>query len=163
MSAEQTCDVAAVRYLNDVTLDIPSADFERSVDILIGAVQERLSVCQVRDNDLSNLQQELAEERSDSELSRACYLQARAGIDPGDAPSGWLKEVEELSRTTGSGAIGEVMALLPEMRGSLKAAREGIENIRRSTHEIDLSWLQMPAGSNPSELPWQRATVWQLM
>ncbi|MFA5205842.1 MAG: hypothetical protein WC708_15710 [Lentisphaeria bacterium] len=156
--AEETCDVAAIRYLTDATLDVPAADFEVAVDSLVDQVRERLSVCREQDRDLRELQDELATERSNPELARACRLQATAGIDPGEAPDNWLCDVEELERGVGPAAINELVAALPRLPGGLLAAGEAVEILRTSHQEIDLSWLRPPVRHGRSELPWQRGT-----
>lgn len=161
MEAEDEPDVAAIRYLRNVTLDIPARDFESAVDELVSQVQERVrSACQHVDQDMEDLWNELAEERSDPRLSRACRLQAYAGIDPGAAPEGWLEKSEELSKETGREAVYEVMAVLPES-GDLRAAQDCIEKIRNSPNMIDLSWVkEVQASADPqqSEIPWERGS-----
>lgn len=157
LPAEHAPDVAAVRYLNEVAMDVPAADFETAVDQLVNHVEGRLSACRSTDRDVCELRQELAEERLDTARSRACRLQASAGIAPGDAPDGWLADAERLSGTTGPEAIGEVLAVLPELRGGLAGAREEVDRIRRSKSVADLSWVRPSAEPTGTvELPWQR-------
>lgn len=158
LEAESKPDVAAIRYLRDVRMDIPAVHFEDAVDQLVRLVQERLSACRHADRDLEDLRIELAEERSDPELSRACRLQAHAGIDPGAAPAGWLDEAMELSETTGRTAIDEVMAVLPELGGDFESARREIEGIRDSAQTVDLSWVETGQANSGRELPWQKGT-----
>ena len=156
MDAEEANDVASIRYLNKVVLDIPVVDFENSVDDFVHQVQQRLSACQRQDDVLVELQKELAHERANRKLSHACALQARAGIDPGDASEEWLKEADELGQITGENAAGEVMAILPTLTGGLAAARKEVESVWQAACEIDLSWLQPLSVSRNPEQPWQR-------
>lgn len=155
-SAESACDVAAIRYLANAMLDVPAADFEAAVDGLAGQVQLRLSACSGEDRDLRELQEELAEERANPQLAKTCRLQAIAGFNPGDAPAGWLDEMENLRHGVGPGAIGELAAMLPSLRGGLQEAQEGVDQLRRSGHEIDLGWLRTPPRSKHPELPWEK-------
>jgi hypothetical protein len=162
MQAEPAPDVAAIRYLRDLTIDIPAAAFETAVDDLLSKVLERLSACGHADGELKDLLSELEEERSDCAVSRACRLQAHAGIDAGAAPQGWLREAETLSQTTGPTAIDEVMAVLPELQDDIQIARSQLDRIRTSPNTIDLSRIEgVRAGGNLlslriSEPPWQR-------
>lgn len=156
--AEEKPDVAAVRYLTDLACEVPAADFDDAVDELVSQVRERLRSCEIEDKDLSGLQRELQEERNDPRVSRRCSLQARAGFDPGDVPAGWQEEVDELGKTTGEDALGEIAAVVPNVKGDLAGVRQRLEDIRRSAREIDLSGLPTPEQSREGELPWQKGT-----
>lgn len=159
--AEYAPDVAGIRYVRDVALNIPAADFENAVDQLVNQVQERVwSACQHAAQDVGDLRDELERERSDPSLSKACRLQAYAGIDPGNASEAWLEESKKLSEATGGEAIHEVMALLPEL-GDLKTAWASIDNIRNSPNTIDLSWvkeIQVEAESLKYGIPWEKGS-----
>lgn len=157
MAAEARPDVAAIRYLNEATVDVPAQHFDAAVDALVNGAEARLSACCHGDRALRELREELAEERADPARARACRWLASAGIDPGDAPDGWLEQVGLLAETTGSSAVGEVMAVLPELPGGLAGACDAVDAIRRSTAVVDLSWVRPPAiRAGSSDLPWQR-------
>ncbi len=156
VAPEATADVAGIRYLRDFSIEIPGADFEAAVDELADAVSQRLRACQRPDRELELIREELAEERSDPELTRACRHQAYAGFAPGDASDEWIATAEDLMRTTGPDAVDEVMAVLPNLDGSLATARERIEEIRSSQIVLDLSWTRTPTPGPELELPWQR-------
>jgi hypothetical protein len=157
--AEPATDVAGVRYLNGATVNVPVRDFEAAVDSFVHQVESRLVTCAPQEREISELRAELAEERSDNDLSRRCRLQALAGIDPGEAPAGWLWRADALAEGVGGAAADEVMAALPRLNGDLGIAEEAIEAIRRSPAAVDLSGLGAPAASaSGAELPWQRAT-----
>ena len=152
---ELSPDVAAIRYLRDVTLEIPGSDFERAIDDLIALLRGRLASCRIADRDLDELWEELQQERADPRVARACRLQAEAGINPGEAPDDWLAGAARLEATTGSEGVAEVMAVLPGL-GGITAAEERVAEIRRSPTSVDLSWAKpLPASQRP-ELPWQR-------
>lgn len=155
--AEPSPDVAGIRYLKDVTVNVSAAAFESAVDAFVDQVEARLVTCVPRERELSELRAELAEERADPELSRQCRIQALAGIDPGEAPDEWLRRAEALAKEIGGDAADEVMAALPQLNGNLGAAEGAIEAIRHSGTSIDLSGLGAPAArTSAAELPWQR-------
>ncbi|MFW5803395.1 MAG: hypothetical protein ACOCWJ_05710, partial [Verrucomicrobiota bacterium] len=154
--AEEDADVAGVRYLTDLQMEVSLDAFDSSVDAFVDQIQERLAACRGRDQDLLDLQAELREEREDPRLARECRLQAQAGYDPGDVPEGWQEELETLGTETGEHALGEIAAALPNIGGGLQGAREELDAIRNSPLEIDLSSLPRPAPTCVKELPWQK-------
>lgn len=156
MTSERQPDVAGIRYLNEAVFDVPAAAFERAMDRFLDQVEERLSACGHQNQELRELRSELSEERGDPGLAYACRMQALAGLDPGDADEHWLNEVRALSDEIGASATDEVMAVLPELGGQVSTAREGVETIRQSRTEVDLSWVPQRPGTRRPELPWQR-------
>lgn len=158
LQGEHAPDVAAIRYARDVTLGVQADHFEAAVDELVTQVEDRLSACRNADRDLKDLWVELAEERRDPLLARACRWQAQAGIDPGTAPPGWLDEVDKLGQVTGPVAVEEVMALLPELEGGVARARQEVEDVRTSPHTIDMSWVEAAPPRAGPEVAWQKAS-----
>lgn len=155
--AEPAPDVAAVRYLNDVTVNVPVGDFEAAVDAFVDQVEARLAACAPKERGIAELRAELAEERADPRMSRQARLQALAGIDPGDASEDWLVHADALVGEIGGEAAEEVMAVLPRLDGKLAAAEAAIEAIRTAATAVDLSGLgASSAHVSVAELPWQR-------
>lgn len=159
MAREDSPDVAGIQYLRGVTMDIEAPAFEEAVDQFVALVRERLAACGTGDEDLEILCQELADERNDPELSRACQLQARAGFDPGTTPAGWLEKALDLGRMTGPGALNEVLAALPENPDELVMARQQVDQIRNSSLALDFSAIPGVEVSPASGLPWQRGEL----
>lgn len=155
--AESAPDVAAIRYLRSVHVDIPAADFERAVERLIGVVLERLHVCGAREHNLDELWKELQDERSDPEQAALCKAQALAGLDPGEADEQWLRALAEVRKEAGTVATDEVLAVLPDLPNGFMTARETIDALRHAPTTVDLSWVgEETASPGPDELPWQR-------
>lgn len=157
MQAERRADVSAIRFLSDVAVSIPAVEFEQAVDRFIDKVEARLLACLPAERELSELREELREERSAPKLARMCKFQAIAGIDPGAASEGWILAVEELVARAGPSAAEEVLAVLPDLQGGLEAASSAIAAMRDSKTTIKLGWAGCDLSSLPrNELPWQR-------
>ena len=159
MVAEESPDVSAIRYLRHVLVELAASEFEAAVDRFLDVVQSRLSSVLPSYGDINELREELAEERRRSSLARECRWQALAGIDPGDAPEGWLLQAETLSEDTGALAGDEVMGVLPELEDGIQTAASLIEAMRQSATSVDLSWVSAAPEHEPAstgERPWQR-------
>ena len=154
---ETAPDVCAIRYLRDVTLDIPVAHFEMAVERFLDLVAARLTACVPGERELSELREELRDERGNLALARSCKQQALAGIDPGAASVEWLAAVEKLVAAAGPGASEEILATLPDLRGGLTAAENAITAMRNSPTTVKLDWATMPQSAvSQNELPWER-------
>ncbi|MBI3735690.1 ImmA/IrrE family metallo-endopeptidase [Candidatus Sumerlaeota bacterium] len=127
------------------------------MDEFILQVAERVSGCGLG-NEIRDLFVELKEERADPKLSKACLLQARAGINPGEAADGWLAELENLGQMTGDTSLEEVAAVLPFRKITPQAVREEIESIRDAKTVVDLSQVQKILPLKVQELPWARGS-----
>ncbi len=154
--AERIRDVAAVRYIRDVDVSIAGLDFERAVDGLLAQVDARIASCHPEARVLADLLAELREERSDPQLARACKLQALAGIDPGLAPDGWLREAESIVSVAGEASGAEVVAAIPELSQGIHSAQQAIASMQRAPTSISLGGWASAAAALPGELPWQR-------
>lgn len=157
MSAEKSADVAAIRYLTTDQVQIPSSAYESAVDEFIEIVENHLSPGPLR-ADLAALREELAEERADPSLHKAFRLQAKAGMDPGDAPEGWTERLTELESEVGPLAVEEVAAMLSGARQGIEQVRTEFEQLKKSRCEINIDWLPRPNLPTPPrpERPWQR-------
>lgn len=157
LQAETAADVSAIRYLQDVTVDIPAAHFERAVDRFLDLVEARIGACLPGEHELSELRKELREERTDPVLAQLCKLQALAGIDPGAASEEWLNAVNALVSRAGPVAGEEIVATIPLLKGGLSAAEQAIAAMRNSTALVSLEWAEcQTAAAVVNEVPWQR-------
>jgi len=71
MPAEQTYDLAGIRYMTDLTTEIPASQFERSVDDFLSTVESRVSASRCGEHRLRELIRELRAERNAEDFSRA--------------------------------------------------------------------------------------------
>ena len=159
LQAEMEPDVSAIRYLRDVTVDIPLLDFDRAVERLVDQVEARLGACLPSERELTELRQELREELADPQLAQLCKLQALAGVDPGAASEEWLDAACALVLQAGPTAGEEVLATVPSLKGGLEAAKATIAAMRSSPALVKLDWATLPlaaAKASASEVPWQR-------
>jgi len=85
MDAETAFDAAAVRYLQPVSLDVPTDDFEMAVDALRDHVDDRLAATLPAYTRPREFRAELAEARRRDSNARVCRSQAMAGLDTSDA------------------------------------------------------------------------------
>ncbi len=159
MPAESSPDAAAIRYLNAIDTEIPTAHFDAAVDALVEAVLHRLSPKSPEGRSLLELRHELAEERADDQLSEQRRWEALGGFDSGDAPKRWFQAVRALSRRTGATAIDEVLAITPYLDDGVSTGRDLIEQVTRSATIVDLSACRATdSESSPSaddEKPWR--------
>jgi hypothetical protein len=155
MAPETAADVSGVRYLRPVSLELPSAGFESAVERLVDVVEARLATRLPGYRDLAELRAEVTEERSRPGLADACRWQALAGIDPGNATDTWIKSARTLVGEVGEAAGNEVLSAVSDLPDGLKAARETIEAMKRSSTSVDLSFVGPPSTPPRGELPWQ--------
>lgn len=155
--AESKSDVSTIRYLRDVTLDVPALSFERAVDAFLDQVEARLSVRCTEERDFGELRRELTQERQESEVAATCKIQALGGWDPGAAPDEWIRTVEDLTVTAGRTATEEIVAITPQIPDGLGGVTAIIEAMRASAAEINLDWIgASDSTSTPAMLPWER-------
>lgn len=157
LSAELSPDVAAIRYIHNVPgLEVPARTFEQCVDQFLDTVVARLHAAVPQHKTLSELREELANERADQTNAQQCRWQACAGIDPGDAPDGWLVEVGRLAKTTGSRALEEALAsaIVP------RRVRALVDALEASTQHADVSESKKFAGAaHGQEEAWKRGAA----
>ena len=156
MKAENRSDVAAIRYLRNVDLEVPAETFEMAVDRFVDTVEARLGTLCPNYRVLAELRTELAEERESPHLANLCRWQALAGIDPGEASDEWLAEVEALVHEVGPMAGDELVSVLPDVQGGLPSVVQCIDLMKASSTTIDLSWINPEVSPGGREPPWQR-------
>lgn len=157
LQAEAAPDVSALRYLRGVNVDVPAADFERAVDEFLGQVEARLATRLPGERELTELREELHQERRDAGLVLECKLQALAGLDPGSASDDWMKAAREFITQTGVAAAEEIVAVAPALTGGLATAQAAIAAMRESRTTIELGWAVLKdTGPQPGEIPWER-------
>lgn len=150
--AELRPDVAAVRYLRDMTIEIPASAFERAVDRFIDKIEARVTDCFPADHTLRDLRAELREEREDAVLARQYRLEARAGFDAGDAPPDWYEAVKRVASEAGDIAIEDVLAA--RMGG--QGAADAVAALKRAPTTVDLSSIPSTPPDGRGNKPWQR-------
>ncbi len=124
LNAERSADVSAIRYLRDLSVDVPASDFEAAVDRFIDQVEGRLAASSAQErNDLAALRSELYGERTESGEATRCRWQALAGINPGDASPEWLDTAAAVTKEAGPGSGEEIMAMLPPAVDKWSACR----------------------------------------
>ena len=159
IEAEDEPDVSAIRYLRDIVVDIPAAHFESAVDRFTNLVESRVVSFLPHQQDLSDLTAELQDERGDPELARRCKLQALAGIDPGSASKDWFRKTEKLATKAGPLATEEIMAVVPDLCGGLRAAEQAVREMHKSPITVKFDFKKPPAFvAATGELPWQQGT-----
>jgi len=157
LESETQPDVSAVRYLRDVTIDIPAAHFEQAVDKFLNDVEARLVLRVPNGRELIELRDELRAERQTAQLSTVCRLQALAGLDPGTATDDWVRLANALKEKAGGTAVEEILAVAPELQGGLVAADSAISAMIDSKTTVNLEWAAIKQGTAPAgEIPWAR-------
>lgn len=157
MEAESSADVAGIRYLRDVVIDVPGADFEQAVLEFVETVEARVAALRPGRQALAELRDEIAAERADPEQAERCRLQALAGIDPGAASEDWFDKVEDLARTLGHQTAHELVAVSPELPGGLSGVESTLKAMRASPQNVRLDWVPETTRSPaPDEPTWQR-------
>jgi hypothetical protein len=153
---EPCSDVAAIRYLNEiVNLEIPATEFEAAVDRFCDVVEARIASVSSRDNIVRELREELGQERTDPALACRCRREARAGIDPGDAPETWHAALEELARDAGDTAAEDLLSA----DGDCAVLSAAFERVKRGRIEIDLSDVPCAPVRDRMAKPWQRGAT----
>jgi hypothetical protein len=100
-------------------------DFERSIDSFLGGVIARLGAIGIAETTLQSLAAELAEERADASLAAYRRLEAIAGFDAGEGPTGVLDQLEALIPQAGLNAAQE-MATLCASEGSEQVLADAV-------------------------------------
>lgn len=152
--AEPIADVATVRYLRPIDVQIPVDDFEVAIDGFAALVEARLASCAPTERELTELIAELREERITPHLAMECRLQALAGFDPGDAPAEWIRGAVALAEASGPIAGDEIIAASAET--GLECADIALRTMRESPWTVRLERIVDDVPTPVGELPWQR-------
>ena len=99
-----------IRYLNDFDQIVPAPVFEREVDNFIDVVINRLNELSVSEERLSEIWNEVVEERKDEQSSLWRRIEAISGFDPGEAPELYIQELVAATQTIGTWAVEEIAA-----------------------------------------------------
>ena len=157
LQAEASPDVSALRYLRDINIDVPAVDFEQAVERFLGQVAERVATRIPGERELSELRQELDQERRDARLPLECKLQALAGIDPGSASDEWMRAAQALVAQAGVAAAQEIIAVTPILQGGFAEALAAVSAMRQSPTTVKLDWAVLAHSPAPAgEIPWER-------
>lgn len=152
IAAEREADAAAIRYLRNVTVEVSAREWERGVDRFLDTIQARVATVLPEDHELAELREELAAERNDPRTALLCRREARAGYEPGEAPSGWDESTERLAADVGESALDDVLALT----GGGDRALAAVEALRRASTTIDLGAVTGLGAASTLGKPWER-------
>ena len=107
----------SLRFLNEVDVHIPARNFEEGVRDFVEAVVSRVSSFGSRRaddlsgaDDLSAAWRELGEAIRNPETSFGRIMEARMGLDAGEADPALLRRLHEAADSAGHGAMGELAA-----------------------------------------------------
>lgn len=152
VTGERAADVAAIRYLNEASVEVSAADFERAVARFLDMVESRISSVLPAERELLELRAELRAEQADPAVARRCRWEARAGFEAGDAPEGWYAAVQAVAREAGDTATEDLLAIA---RNGASVA-EAVDALKRAPLTVDLCAIphvQPQANGCP---PWER-------
>lgn len=149
MTGEDVADAAAIRYLRHARLEVAGSEFDASVRSFLALVDARVNATVPSDTTLRELRAELDAELADPEVARWCRLEARAGIDPGEAPDGWRSRVTKIESEAGRASTEDMLAA-----GGIDAVTASIAAMKSSTVEIDLPGPE--AAPAVVGRPWER-------
>jgi hypothetical protein len=146
-----------VRYLRNVSIDVPVAHFEQAVEKFLDEVEARLVARVPDERELTELRAELREECAAPRRSTECRLQALAGLDPGSASDEWVRAVQALRDRAGGSAVEEILAAVPTIQGGLETADAAISAMQGSNTTVKLDWATARQTPTPvGEIPWER-------
>ena len=126
----------SLRFLNGVDIHIPARNFEEGVRDFVEAVVSRVSSFGSRRaddlsraGDLSAAWRELGEAIRNPETSFGRIMEARMGLDAGEADPALLEQLREAADSAGQGAMGELAAssgnrVLDDFKVLWEAARD---------------------------------------
>lgn len=150
MAREASRDAAAIRYLNGgAGLEIPAGEFDAAVDAFVDRISERIDAVGAS-SVVRALRDELRQERMDPKLARQCRWQARAGIDPGEAPEAWLAGIERVSKEAGPASTEDMLGATGP--STTPSALEAVADaMRKATTKVDLGSLARASGARNGE------------
>ncbi len=152
LDREPTADVAAIRYLNTITVELPAMEFRKSVDRFLDQIDARIATVPSVGNPVRDLRAEIQLEQQDPEAARRCRFEARAGMTTGDATDEWFARVEQLASDIGERATEDILA----ENADIAKLEESVSALKQSNRIVNFPVLQAIAVQNASELPWQR-------
>jgi len=159
LEAESAPDVSTLRYLRNITVDIPASHFEQAVDSFLDQVEARVAARIPSEHELSEIRAELGQERRVPMQATACRLQALAGIDASSASQEWMNGAEALAAVAGSVAVEEILATVPDLRDGLNTANAAVSAMQQSPTTVTVDWAANGRTSPLNkEVPWERGT-----
>lgn len=151
IAGERAADVAAIRYLRNVTVEVTAAEWERAVERFLDKVEMRLADVLSDEREIAELREELRDEQRDPALALRLRREALAGYEPGGAPDGWSEAVERLVRTVGAASADDLLVATRDVR----EAQGVVDALRSSTTTLDLGAVAGLVGAHEGR-PWQR-------
>lgn len=157
LQPETSADVSALRYISNVSIDIPAPHFEQAVERFLDDVEARVSLRLSDEHELSELRDELRQELGSKPLRTAAKYQAIAGLDPGAASDEWVRGAEALGAEAGVAAAEDMLAAAPSFQDGLEEANRVIAAMRESATRVDLRWAATKTRPLlPCERPWEQ-------
>lgn len=149
-----------LRYLKDLRVSIPIAEFQRGVSEFLNGTIARLADTLNTETELSALWRGVMRERRDQDVSRWRQLEACMGYDPDGGPPDLLHSLLRAIDTYGEGAVREIAAACKdESRTQLDAlseeAQSGVLVVRVPAYNDLRSRIQME--TDLSHPPWRQA------
>lgn len=155
VTVERARDAAAVRYLNDVTAEVPARDFETAVSSFLDTIEGRLGDATEAARELRELRSELTSERTDPELSRRCRWEARAGFEAGDSPEGWFEALDQLASDAGETSMEDMLSIGRDPM----TVRAAVDALKAAPTTVRLGGIPRVAPPADDERPWARGVA----
>jgi hypothetical protein len=145
-----------LRYFTDALLYVDARAFETSVDAFV----DQCITSRRGTNALRTVWRQVAEERSDPEMTQWRKFEALAGFDPDEAPEGLMSGLAELIREHGQDDTEEVVAAAPgeSAIATFEAVLDRIETSRTTLHLTNIAGHgALDLGDRTYDPPWRKA------
>lgn len=153
---ERARDAAAIRYLQGGFFEVAAAEWERAVDRFVEHIEARIVTVLPDERELTELRNEIQEERADARQALQCRREAIAGYASGDAPEGWHASMRRLAAEVGEDAIDDLLA--PTRGGP--AAWAAVDALKRSSVHLDLGEAaHFRTMTGDGAKPWERGVA----
>ena len=152
MQAETSADAAAIRYLRGCRIEVTGDEFDAALQRFLDRVENRIVTTLPAETSFRELREELRAERTDPDLTHWCRLEARAGINPGEATEEWRGKVAHVENEAGHVATEDMLAA-----AGVGEIATTVEAMKTSGTSVDLS-----AASQGTALvgkPWERGVA----
>ena len=159
--ATPACNSEPIRYLQNYTTVIKSAEFEKGVDDFVGTIIERLSHTAKEQPDLKELWAEVNKERKDPELYELRKLEACLGYDPAEAPAPLIEALQIARGCYGASAVHELAAASQDQAVvRLRTLNENVQSSDNIVHVANYDTIMQRhiEESSQYDAPWRQAT-----
>ncbi len=149
-----------IRYLKNLDTRISAGAFEKGVDDFVNGTIARLSSTLRTPTELSELWEQVLNERGNPGVSESRKLEACMGYDPEEAPDGLIDSLQKAKDSYGRDAVLEVAAVSKsqalthiKMLGEEAASGDSLARV----DDYDKIRQRIAAQSNNFDVPWMRA------